>query len=150
MIIKTLTLWQPWASLMAEGYKTVETRSWKTDYRGLLAIHAAKKNGEKSQDMVELIALGNEHVPVPLEEMPYGAVVCVVNLVAIVPTQEVIWLHPESLPAYEFDYGDYSLGRYAWITKQVYKFAEPVPAIGRQGLWDWEAPDTVEFEEDMW
>lgn len=150
MKIKALTLWQPWASLMADGHKTVETRSWKTDYRGLLAIHAAKKKGDKSQDMVELIALGNEHVPVPLGEMPFGAVVCIVKLVAILPVQEVIWMHQESLPAYEFDYGDYSLGRYAWITKSVLKFAEPISAAGMQGLWDWEVPGTVEFVEDLW
>ena len=40
---KALTLWQPWASLIALGVKTAETRSWATDYRGPLAIHAAAR-----------------------------------------------------------------------------------------------------------
>ena len=39
--MKSLSLWQPWASLVALGIKTVETRSWATSYRGPLAIHAA-------------------------------------------------------------------------------------------------------------
>lgn len=39
--MKAITIWQPWASLIALGVKTIETRSWSTDYRGPLAIHAA-------------------------------------------------------------------------------------------------------------
>lgn len=42
--MKALTLWQPWASLVALGVKTIETRSWSTGYRGPLAIHAASTN----------------------------------------------------------------------------------------------------------
>jgi hypothetical protein len=41
--IPVLTLHQPWASLIALGVKTIETRSWSTKYRGPLAIHAGKK-----------------------------------------------------------------------------------------------------------
>lgn len=41
--MKALTLWQPWASLIALGVKTIETRGWSTNYRGPLAIHAAKR-----------------------------------------------------------------------------------------------------------
>lgn len=42
--MKAITIWQPWASLLACGAKKYETRSWKTDYRGPIAIHAAKKD----------------------------------------------------------------------------------------------------------
>lgn len=52
--MKALTLTQPWASLVVLGEKSIETRSWKTSYRGPLAIHAAKKAA-------------------PLEEWPAGA-----------------------------------------------------------------------------
>ena len=41
--MKMLTLHQPWASLVALGIKTIETRSWRTGYRGPLAIQAAKE-----------------------------------------------------------------------------------------------------------
>lgn len=40
--MKCLSLWQPWATLIAIGAKQVETRSWRTRYRGPIAIHAAK------------------------------------------------------------------------------------------------------------
>lgn len=42
--IRTLTLWQPWASLVALGVKTIETRSWSTRHRGPLYIHAAARH----------------------------------------------------------------------------------------------------------
>ena len=45
--MKAITLWQPWASLLACGAKIYETRSWKTDYRGPIAIHAAQKPAHK-------------------------------------------------------------------------------------------------------
>ena len=40
--MKYISLWQPWATLMVVGAKHNETRSWKTNYRGTLGIHAAK------------------------------------------------------------------------------------------------------------
>lgn len=42
--MKALTIWQPWASLIACGAKQYETRSWATKYRGPIAIHAAIKD----------------------------------------------------------------------------------------------------------
>ena len=41
--MKALTLHQPWASLIAVGAKTIETRSWSTKYRGPIAIHAGRR-----------------------------------------------------------------------------------------------------------
>ena len=40
--MKVLTIRQPWASLIIQGYKRFEFRSWKTNYRGDLLIHAGK------------------------------------------------------------------------------------------------------------
>ena len=38
--MKALTIKQPWATLIIEGYKKYEFRSWKTNYRGKILIHA--------------------------------------------------------------------------------------------------------------
>jgi hypothetical protein len=42
-VFKCLSVRQPWASLIVNGTKTVENRSWSTNYRGLLLIHASQK-----------------------------------------------------------------------------------------------------------
>lgn len=49
--MRALTLWQPWASLVALGVKAIETRSWGTAYRGPLLIHAAVRPPERGQDV---------------------------------------------------------------------------------------------------
>jgi len=47
--MKALTLHQPWASLIALGVKTIETRSWSTPYRGRLLIHAGAKTPTRGE-----------------------------------------------------------------------------------------------------
>ena len=53
--MKVLTLKQPWATLVAEGIKKYEFRTWKTKYRGKILIHAGtgidKKELEKFKDL---------------------------------------------------------------------------------------------------
>jgi hypothetical protein len=39
--MKALSLHQPYAELILQGRKTIETRTWRTAHRGLFAIHAA-------------------------------------------------------------------------------------------------------------
>lgn len=40
--MKVITIKQPWATLIIEGYKEYEFRTWKTKYRGPIFIHAGK------------------------------------------------------------------------------------------------------------
>ena len=40
-IMKVLSIKEPFATLIKEGKKKIETRSWKTSYRGELYIHAS-------------------------------------------------------------------------------------------------------------
>lgn len=41
-MVKVITIKQPWATLIAKGYKKYEFRTWKTKYRGDILIHAGK------------------------------------------------------------------------------------------------------------
>lgn len=139
--MKALSLWQPWASLIAWGEKKIETRHWDTRYRGLLAIHAAKRRFD-SRDM----SLGAQRFlwdvftsrNATVFDLPYGAVLCIVRLNSverITPIMELI------VPLQEFHFGNYAPGRYAWHLELVEVFDKPVPAVGRQGLWNWERPN---------
>lgn len=53
--MKVLTLREPWASLVGERIKTIETRSWPTNYRGELYIHAGAYKIHKK--ILELMSL---------------------------------------------------------------------------------------------
>ena len=52
--MKVLTIKEPWASLIINGYKEFEFRSFKTNYRGKILIHAGltleKNNAMKFND----------------------------------------------------------------------------------------------------
>ena len=129
--MKAITLWQPWASLITEGMKTRETRSWQPPASLVgqrIAIHAAKRpmtNEHLTATVVrELLQLGFGQP----SDLPYGAVVCTAVLVRVFPT-EGIELDP---------YGDYSRGRFAWEFVGLEKLDPPVPAKGHQRFWEWE------------
>lgn len=48
--MKVLTIKEPWATLIIEGYKKYEFRSWKTNYRGKILIHAGKSIDKKGKE----------------------------------------------------------------------------------------------------
>lgn len=135
--MKILSLWQPWATLMAMGVKRNETRSWATTYRGDVAIHAAKRVEQSiARELFHELGL-----PLP-DQFPTGRVLCIVNLNGICPitdmTAQLIATARERLC------GDYRDGRFAWVTDNLRVLPEPVPARGAQGLRN--APDDVFLE----
>ncbi len=132
--MKALSLTQPWASLVAAGLKQWETRSWSTNYRGALAIHASKGFPKWARDFAF-----DEHeaegIPAPLS-LPRGAVLCIVKLKSVQRTE----LISPKLSTLEKHYGDYEPGRFAWELELVELFDAPIPAIGSLGLWEWQRP----------
>ena len=137
--MKAITLWQPWAQLCVLGVKRVETRGYNTNIRGQVAIHAAKK------DVTEQFLI---YTPVWEKEyfykngirlvakLPRGVVVGTVEIVDCVPIEKLYGTQYDT--PQERAFGDWSPGRYGWIMKEPVLFDKPVPAIGRQGFWNWE------------
>lgn len=145
--MKALTLWQPWASLIAIGEKRVETRVWTTKYRGDLAIHAAAKmppawlGASRHSDVfrAELADVFNvrlNQVDGLARKFPLGCVLCIVRMVDIKPTEEV----REILCERERIFGNYEEGRYAWFVEMVKRFELPIQAKGNRMLWNWGPP----------
>ena len=164
--MKILTLTQPWATLVALGAKHIETRSWSTNYRGLLAIHAgAGLAGMGIQEYAALcramyfgaalrprypaagIMLRDEQNRLYYKDpLPRGAIAAVAELVDCVPTETLAYTreigrftaegHPRiwQMTPQEYAFGDYSLGRYAWLIADVRRLAEPLPYRGGLGL----------------
>lgn len=127
--MKAISLWQPWATLVAIGAKEYETRSWYTKYRGLLAIHAAKKWDDVQRAYCQqepfLSAIG-EH------GLPLGAIVAVVKLVDVQKTDAIA----KSIGKNERAFGNYLPDRYAWKLELVKRLEKPIPMNGAQGLFE--------------
>jgi hypothetical protein len=142
--MKALTLWQPWASLIAWGEKQYETRGYGIAHRGTLAIHAGLMS-----DSVELVKLNSvyreafERAGIKVDlglDIPRGCVLCVVDLTAVEFTDGL------EISQEEEAFGDYSHGRYAWKLENLRVLINPIPARGYQGLWEWPiAIETLEF-----
>ena len=168
--MRAISLWQPWASLLVLGTKTMETRNWSTNYRGPLLIHAAKRMVKS-----ELIKLGSMPefqaafhpltnaagppiMPYALFGLPFGAIVGQVDLVDCISTNKIDrWItqtdHPipgttvwDGKTWREEDLGNFAPNRYAWICKNPIKFEVPIPFKGSQGFFG--VPDELleEFE----
>ena len=125
-----LSLIQPWASLIACGAKAVETRSWKTAYRGPVLIHASKGFPKDCQRfaLAERALLGC--LP---HELPCAAVVARALLVNCRATDEADFFGEAS--DQERRLGDWSPGRYCFYLSNVERLAEPIPWSGCLGLW---------------
>ncbi len=140
MIAKVLSLWQPWASLVAYGEKCWETRSWRTNYRGPLLIHAAlsrKGWGTSSYSVKQQLSIaryGDPRKPRP-GEYPHGAIVARVELVDVVEIDQAL-IRATPLP--ERILGDWRPGRFAWKLEHPVMFNTALPCRGRQGLFDLE------------
>ena len=153
--MKALSLWQPWATLMAIGAKRIETRSWNMRYRGPLAICATKtwnrgvldrlddavtepdrdQPSDWKRILQELSSAGYKDI----SQLPLGSILCVVDVVDCIPTPIIVpryYNGPPLITAKEKAFGDYSQGRYGIVTKNVRRLPKPIPVTGKQGLFD--------------
>lgn len=130
--MKAITLWEPWATLVALEVKRWETRSWWTNYRGPLAIHAASKKRFHSHYMKA--AQTNITAPdLKIEDLSFGQIVAVCELTACIEmTHKMIMGMTET----ERMLGDWLEGSYAWALENVRALDKPITVLGKQGLWD--------------
>jgi hypothetical protein len=106
---RILTVRQPWAWALVTGRKDVENRTWKTNYRGLLFVHAAQKPDRDAAVTTKVPA-----------HLPLSAVVGSVHLVDVVQHHQSQWAEPQL---------------WHWVVDSPREFDEPIPMPGRLGLW---------------
>lgn len=140
--MKTLTVWQPWASLLitpdprnaGAPIKDAENRKWWTDFRGMLGIHAGKKYDSFGAEWIRNMAkdyLYPDQRDVVLavldeaESLPLGCFIGSVLLVGCTKHHTSWWSDPE---------------QYKWIARNP-KSCSPIPYPGKRGLWNF--PDEL-------
>lgn len=128
-----LSLTEPYATLIKEKRKLIETRSWKTNYRGELYIHASltkiPKEWRENQELMSLI----DNIP-----LNYGYIICKCKLVdCIYMTAEYVEEMKKN-NYQEYICGEYAEGRYAWILDNVEPLKERIETKGHLGVWNYE------------
>lgn len=122
-IVKVLSIREPYASLIKMKIKTIETRSFKTNYRGELYIHASLSKSNVDDELSKLV-------------MPmYGKIICKCKLVdCVLMTENYVKEIKEKMPM-EYKCGLYEAGRYAWILESVEEI-DAIEAKGKLGIWN--------------
>jgi len=136
--MKALTLIQPWSTFVAYGIKTIETRSWSTNYRGWLAIHSAKGFPEWAKNLCveKPFDYWLDKLGYTVETLPTGCIIAKADLIDCIRFR--VGYEP---PGHEAEFGDFSMGRYGFIFRAVWRYIKPIPATGALNIWEWKEPD---------
>ena len=131
--MKAISLYEPWATLIALGKKRFETRSWNTMYRGPLLICASLKQPPLAKIIGVLYRAG-----ITLDELNPGRAVALVDLITVLRTNDIV-IQGKSIDQNwpqenELYFGDFSPDRYVWKLKNIRRFVNPPLVKGRQGL----------------
>lgn len=143
--LRVLSLHNPWACLMACGSKTIETRGWGTKYRGDVAIHASKNFDRDEKELCmkspfcDELHKGNWHTLRQVRDTG-GHVLCIVELYDCVEMTHAMCEEmrlKSGSAAFDFLFGAWEPGRYAWKTRNVRRLDKPKELRGLQGLYTW-------------
>ena len=126
--MKALSIKQPWASLIARGIKDVENRTWRTNFRGRIFIHAS---GQKKFE----IGLTDEQTKLALPvlkqvfdfSLPFGAIIGEVHIVDCVWDHPSIWAEP---------------GAWKWVLANPVIYEKPILNVkGKLSFWSFDKPE---------
>ncbi len=146
--MKTISIKQPWASLIIEGIKDIENRTWKTSFRGTVLVHASGKPIGKitdllTQDQFDSLNV-NRFAPEWLQLLMAGrytnsAILGTVDIVDCVINHPSIWAEKGTLI---YDTNLQIVPIYNWVLANPVKFNQPILNVkGKLSLWDYKIND---------
>lgn len=135
-----LSVWQPYASLLAVGAKHVETRHWPVAPAVVgrrVAIHAGKNPRDMDVARTGLFkacldtAADEDRLALVDNELPLGYILATATLAGCEPMGEDF--HERYSPQ-EIRFGWFAPGRWAWHFDELSTLAVPIPYRGAQGV----------------
>lgn len=129
--MKVLTIKQPFASLIAEGYKEYEFRTWKTKYRGELLIHAGKGIDKKAMEKFKYLNL----------DYPKGCIIAKVTLTDCIKIDDEArqMLEEKHSKVYENIISKKDYNGYGFKLENVEKI-KPIKTNGKLSFWEYDYP----------
>lgn len=125
--MKVLTIREPWASLIVNGYKEYEFRSWKTNYRGKILIHTSSII---DKDMLDKYSEYN------LDYIT-GAIIGEVEIVDCVLINKEF--NDDLIRKNPIVYGKSNhTETYAWKLDNIKKYDNVIYTKGKLGIWNYD------------
>ncbi len=125
--MKALTIKQPWASLIIDGYKGYEFRSWKINYRGRILIHSGKVLEKDMAERFKDYELENT----------LGAIIGEADLTDCILVNDEFTKMLRKIDPIVYGKSNH-VETYAWKLENIKKYDKPIPTKGKLGLWDYE------------
>ena len=125
--MKVITISEPFATLIKDKVKIYETRSWKTNYRGEIYIHAAKAKSKASNASIASTYLKSRENP--------EHIICKCLLKNCIYMDED-FINEVKKNKEEYNSGHYEVGRYAWQLEVIEVLEEAIYAKGKLGIWN--------------
>lgn len=119
LLMKALSIKQPWAELILQGKKKIEIRKWNTKFRGEFYIHASK-----TPDKEAMKRFG-------FESLPYGFIVGKTKLIDVKNYKDKEEFDKDK----ELHLSTFDWGNFGFLLEDV-KRIERIPAKGNLGFWD--------------
>ena len=143
--MKTLSIKQPWAYLIAAGIKDIENRTWQTKFRGKILIHATKNIFNFNKELTE----GFEY-PIEIQDailqlsdndiiLDFGAIIGEVDIIDCVQNHPSIWA--EKSKQIEDVNGNivHEFITYNWVLANPVLYDEPILGVkGKLSFWEYE------------
>lgn len=136
--MKVLSIRQPYAALLVLGPKRFEARTWKTDYRGPILIHASSsavssamiEEFQDNQDTLDTVRSIGWTTEAALKDLPRSAIIGQVELIDVFPSEDC-----EDATSLDKDLAAYpSPDIYFWkVTNRLP--IRPIPINGKLNLW---------------
>jgi len=160
--MKAITEKQPWASLIVEGlkidnvilFKDIENRTWKTNFRGRVLIHAAAKSWNGNMfikylyDIIPSLYKIFPETKGWLESLPTGSIIGSVEIVDCVINHTSIWADQNKTDVQKIresfeitkavSEGKNPKITYNWVLRNPILFEKPIPAKGKLSFWEFD------------
>ncbi len=123
--MKVLTIREPWASLIINGYKKYEFRSWKTNYRGKILIHTSQKIEKEMLSRFKDYKLN----------CVSGSIIGEAELTDCILVDEEFNQNLRKIDNVVYGKSNH-VEKYAWKLENIKKYDKPIPMKGKLGLWN--------------
>ena len=132
--MRALSVMQPWAALIVVGAKRIETRSWRTCFRGRIAVHASSRLPADYDDLIRREPFRSALLNSPWNRLPRGVLLGTIELLDCVRVEDI-----DTTEDMERAFGDFAPGRWAWLLADP----RPLPCLAAVRGW----PGVFEIDE---